>query len=99
MPRLQERVPYLKEIVLECASGKREARISDLGPGGCYIDSIVAVLEGEPVSLSVVTQSGEALSFTGEVAYVLNGMGFGIRFTELTDERKAFLDQVISANG
>jgi hypothetical protein len=98
MPRQQERVPYLKEITLECASGKREARISDLSPGGCYIDSIVAVVEGEPVSLSIKTESGDALSFAGEVAYVLNGMGFGVRFTDLNDERKAFLGQIVSAN-
>jgi hypothetical protein len=85
----------MKEVILECASGKREARISDLSPGGCYVDSIIAVAEGEPVSLSIKTESDEALSFTGEVAYVLNGLGFGVRFTDLTDERKAFLDQVI----
>jgi len=95
MPREQERVPYLKEVELECASGRREARISDLSPGGCYIDSIVAVVEREPVALSITTSSGDVLSFTGDVAYVLNGMGFGVRFTDLNDERKAFLDQVI----
>ena len=99
MPREQERVPYLKEIVLECASGKREARISDLSPGGCYVDSIVAVTEGEPISLSIGTSSGDALSFTGTVAYVLNGMGFGVRFADLTDEKKSFLEHVIHPSG
>jgi hypothetical protein len=99
MPREQERVNYLIEILLECASGKREARISDLSPGGCYIDSIVSVKEGEPVSFSLKDASGSTLPFTGQVAYVFDGAGFGVRFTELTDERKAFLDQVMKANG
>jgi hypothetical protein len=98
MPREQERVTYLIEIVLECASGRREARISDLSPGGCYIDSIVAVQEGEPVSFSLSAPSGEML-FTGETVYVLSGNGFGVKFTDLTDERKAFLDQVIKTHG
>ena len=99
MPRQQERVNYLIEIVLECASGKREARISDLSPGGCYIDSIVAVQEGESVSFSLNAPSGETLPFTGDIAYVLDGFGFGVKFTDLTDERKTFLDQVIKAHG
>ena len=99
MPREQERVTYLIEIVLECASGKREARISDLSPGGCYIDSIVAVQEGEPVGFSLNSPDGETLPFTGEIAYVLDGFGFGVKFTGLTDEHKTFLDQVIKAHG
>lgn len=99
MPRQQERVTYLIEIVLECASGKREARISDLSPGGCYIDSIVAVQEGEPVAFSLNSPTGDTLPFTGEVAYVLDGFGFGVKFTDLTDERKAFLDDIIKAHG
>ncbi len=45
MPRKEERVPFLMEILLESASGKREARISDIGPEGCYIDSIVTTQE------------------------------------------------------
>jgi len=97
MPREQERVTYLIEIVLECASGRRQARITDLSPGGCYIDSIVAVQEGEPVSFTLSAPPGEML-FTGETAYVLDGCGFGVKFTDLTDERKAFLEQVISAH-
>ena len=99
MPREQERVNYLIEILLECASGKREARISDLSPGGCYIDSIVSVQEGEPVSFSLKDASGNILPFTGQVAYVFDGAGFGVKFTELTDERKAFLDQMMKAHG
>lgn len=98
MPREQERITYLIEIVLECASGKREARISDLSPGGCYIDSIVSVQEGEPVSFSLKDSSGKTLPFTGKVAYAFGGAGFGVKFTDLTDERKAFLDEVIRAH-
>lgn len=99
MPRKEERVTYFREIVLECASGKREARISDLSPGGCYVDSIVAVVEDEPVILSMTTPEGKTLSFSGDVAYVLQGMGFGVRFKELTDEQSSFLADAIKASG
>lgn len=99
MPRKDERVNFFKEIVLECSSGKREARIGDLSPGGCYVDSIVAVTEGEPVALSIRTSDGGTLEFSGEVAYVLQGMGFGVRFGELTDDQTSFLSSAIAESG
>ena len=93
--RDNERQEYLSETVLEFASGKREARISDIGLGGCYVDSIASVTEGESISFVLATPSGESLLFTGVVAYILQGNGFGIRFTDLTEERTNFLTQII----
>ncbi|MBA2334348.1 MAG: PilZ domain-containing protein [Pyrinomonadaceae bacterium] len=97
MPRKEERVPFLMEILLESASGKREARISDIGPEGCYIDSIVTTQEGETVSLEISRPDGEAMKFTGKVAYALEGFGFGVRFTDLSDANKTFLEEIIRA--
>lgn len=88
------RQPFLDEIMLEFSSGQREARISDISTGGCYVDSIAAVSEGETVTFELSTGDGSPLSFTGEVAYVLPAMGFGIKFTNLTDEQRNFLLQV-----
>jgi hypothetical protein len=96
--RQYERKPFLTEITLEFSSGKREARISDLSMGGCYVDTIASAPEGEPVKISIQTPSGESMQFEGEVAYVLPGFGFGIRFTDLTDERTDFLNKIISAD-
>ena len=89
-----ERHPFLDEITLEFTSGQREARISDISAGGCYVDSIAAVSEGEDVQFDLSTPEGGSVSFTGEVAYVLNGMGFGVKFTNITEEQKAFLATV-----
>jgi len=97
MPREQERVPFLVEIILESSSGRREARISDISMSGCYIDSIATAREGEAVSFEVPRPGGEAMKFTGEVAYALEGFGFGIRFTDLTDEKKSFIEEIIRA--
>ena|SRR5687767_14298652 len=93
--RESERRPFLDEIMLEFSSGQREARISDISAGGCYVDSIASVSQGEPVSFDVSTSDGRTISFTGEVAYVLNGMGFGLKFTNLTEEQKTFLATVV----
>ncbi|HKX83134.1 MAG TPA: PilZ domain-containing protein [Pyrinomonadaceae bacterium] len=94
--RESERQPFLDEIMLEFSSGKREARVSDISMGGCYVDSIAGVTEGEPVSFDMSTGDGTSLAFTGEVAYVFPGMGFGIKFTNITEEQRLFLEGVTS---
>lgn len=98
MPREQERFPFLTEIVLEWASGKREARISDLSMGGCYIDTIAGISEGEKVSLEIRNVNGSSMPFEGTVAYVLDGFGFGVRFSELSEGQKAFLQIAIGSS-
>ena len=93
--RDHERYEFLGEIVLEFASGRREARISDISLSGCYVDSIGYVTEGETIALVITIPSDESLRFTGEVAYLLPGFGFGVRFTDLNEERTNFLNRII----
>jgi hypothetical protein len=85
----------LTEVVVESASGKRQERISDLSLGGCFVDSIATVMEGEPVSLVLVRPDGGPLAFTGRVTYILPGVGFGIRFTNISEEQQAFLESAV----
>ncbi len=100
MPRKEERLTYLKEVDLEFSSGQRSARISDISPGGCYIDTIAQVPIGEPVRLEIGAVDGSSMVFTGKVAYILDGFGFGVEFIELSDEHKDFLSRLIgSASG
>ncbi len=95
MPRKEERKEFVAEIILESASGRREARISDISAGGCYVDTIVGVRDGETVKFDLVHPRGERLPFTGEVAYRFEGVGFGVKFTDLTDEQKLFLERIL----
>lgn len=99
MPREEERFQFYTEIMLESAAGIRGARISDLSPGGCYIDTISPASEGENVSFEFKNPEGVRLRFSGTVAYVLPNMGFGIKFTDLTDEHKAAIEQIIKSSG
>jgi hypothetical protein len=100
MPRKEDRHSYLKEVELEFSSGKRSARISDISPGGCYIDTIAQVPAGEPVSLRISAADGETMEFRGKVAYILERFGFGVEFKDMTDEHRAFLAKLLaSANG
>ena len=95
MPRTHERKNFVAQIVLESASGRREARVSDISIGGCYVDSILSVSVGEEVSFDLVHPNGGRLPFTAEVAYHFDGIGFGVRFTNLNEEQKLFLERII----
>ena len=97
MPRKEDRFTFLKEVELEFASGKRSARISDISMGGCYIDTIAQVPIGEPLSINITTSDGESMQFTGIVAYLLEGMGFGMEFTDLSDQHRDFLSRVVKS--
>src|SRR6476620_1360387 len=95
MPRKHERTSYLNEVMLEWSSGKREARISDLSLGGCFVDTIVTIRPGDDVVVRVSSKDGESLVLNGKVAYVMDGFGFGMSFIDLTDDAKNSLKQIL----
>jgi hypothetical protein len=97
MPRKEDRHSYLREVELEFASGKRTARISDISPGGCYIDTIAQAAVGEPITLVISSSFGESMQLTGRVAYILEGFGFGVEFIEVTPNQREFLDRLLAA--
>jgi hypothetical protein len=82
MPRQQERVTHFEEIVLESASGRQPARISDISDGGCYIDTIVEVKVGDEVSFEIRRPDGTSRRRKGVIAYHFTGMGFGVRYAD-----------------
>jgi CheY-like chemotaxis protein len=98
-PRQHERIAVSLEVVLESASGKRDARISDIGMGGCYIDSISHVSIGEKMFFQVHLPTGHWVRLHGEVVYSFADSGFGLRFSDLPQEERILLEQVILARG
>ncbi|MGH9945935.1 MAG: PilZ domain-containing protein [Pyrinomonadaceae bacterium] len=97
MPREEERKDFIAQIELESASGRREARVSDISLGGCYVDTIVSVAVGESVRFELIQPNGGRLTFAGLVVYHLSGMGFGVQFTDLNKEQKQFLEEMIGS--
>jgi hypothetical protein len=95
MGRLHERTSVAIDAVLESSSGLRESRISDLSMGGCYVESMTSFCPGEPVAFDLIDTAGGSVGFTGEVAYVLEGFGFGLRFTNIGPEQLEFLQTAI----
>jgi hypothetical protein len=98
MPRMQERTPVSLDIILEGASGRRVARISDLSLGGCFIDSVTPIRNGEIVSFKVKTSENEWLDLEGEVVYIFAGLGFGVRFISMTESKQSIIEYLILMN-
>jgi hypothetical protein len=90
MTRQHERREHFTEIILESASGRREARMTEVSMGGCFIESIADSQVGEGVSFEIKDHD-PPVRFTGNIAYTLPGVGFGVRFTEFSQESSEYL--------
>lgn len=76
-------------------SGHLPARITDLSEGGCFVDTTGEVFIGELLTFKVEVPGGAWLELRGEVAHQQQTVGFGLRFTDLTDEQREQLRSFI----
>ncbi|HXN72643.1 MAG TPA: PilZ domain-containing protein [Candidatus Acidoferrales bacterium] len=74
--------------VVELKSGARfSTRTTDLGPGGCFVDTTVPFPIGSIVRVTL--NKGKVPFVTaGTVVYSQHGLGMGIAFSELDDEKR-----------
>ncbi len=98
MEQRRERRNHFTEIVFESASGQREARVSEVSLGGCFIDTIVDIPVGENVSFQILGKD-PPIRFTGEVIYNFPGIGFGLSFTDLQPASEEYLKSVLAEAG
>ncbi len=97
--RQHDRVAVPMPVILDCTSGRREVRVSDLSTGGCYVDSIAPVQPEEAVCLRLVLPNDSTETLYGTVVYVHHGIGFGVQFDEMTPEQRTILEQLVLLNG
>jgi len=94
--RTDERVTLNLPVRWDGVSGTSEARIEDLGLGGCFVNTGGHVDVGELVGLDIQMPSGERLMLRGEVTSFQEGIGFGVVFPFLTDEEEQALRELIT---
>ena len=89
-----------QRVSIDCqvdgASGRASMRLSELGLGGCFVDTRMEFSPGTPVTVRAAFPSGE-LVFKGRVIYILSGYGFGLAFEELTPEMQQALESILPA--
>ena len=74
--------------VLELSTRTRlTGRASDLGPGGCYIDTVSPFPVGSSLMLTL-TSAHHNVHVKANVVYSRTGMGMGLAFTEMTAKQK-----------
>jgi len=94
--REEDRKNVNLEVRWQGGSGRHLARVTDLGLGGCYLDTLGGVTVGEVIELEIKLPSGEWLPLRGTIAFHHPGLGFSVCFSFLTDEEQYNLTQLIN---
>jgi two-component system chemotaxis response regulator CheY len=87
-------------VVWQATSGKQDARMSEISMAGCFIDCRVPGRAlGDLVEFKVHLPTGPWVALQGELVDEQYPIGFGLRFTNLSEGDKRLLAQVVSAHG
>jgi CheY-like chemotaxis protein len=99
-PGQEDNVTVSLDVVWQGSSGKIDARMSEISMHGCFIDSRVQGRAlGDVVDFKVHMPGGPWVALQGELVTEDYPMGFGLRFTGLTDGDKRLLAEVVVAHG
>ena len=78
--------------VIELISGTRfSTRTTDLGPGGCFVDTLMPLPVGSSVRVRL-HKDNMAIEALGTVTYSQSGLGMGVAFDNMPPERVRALD-------
>ena len=80
------------EIEWEGLVGRKHGTISDIR-GGCFVLCSGEVEDGEKVKIFFPLTDGRKIQFWGEVVNHVYEIGFAVRFIELSDAQKEFLEK------
>lgn len=82
--------------VVELKSGTRfSTRTTDLGPGGCFVDTLMPLPVGSDVSVRL-HKDNISFEATGTVTFSQAGLGMGLAFGEMSPEKQMAFDAWLS---
>ena len=95
--RSVRRCPLVASVeVTELGSGALlSARTSEIGLGGCYVDTLNSFPEGTLVRLRILRDQG-VFETKAKVVYCDPAFGMGLAFTEMTPEQRSLLEAWIA---
>jgi hypothetical protein len=94
--RSDKRVTAYLPAKWEGMSGDHEARIEDISAKGCFVNTAGRVEIDQVIGLEIELPSGKWLPLNGRVISYQPGIGFGILFSELTNDEKLELRKLIA---
>jgi hypothetical protein len=91
--RAVRRCPFVASAeVTELSSKTRlSARISELGLGGCYVETMNPFSEGSLVQLRILRDQG-VFEAKAKVVYTHSNFGMGLAFTEMVPNQRSLLE-------
>lgn len=93
--RSNDRFPVNIEIEWEGLVGRKSGTISDLSPTGCFVLCSGEVEDGENVKIFFPLTDGRKIQFWGEIVNHVFEIGFAMRFIELSEAQKDFLEKFV----
>src|SRR5215510_14654171 len=90
--RNNNRMQVSIDIEWEGLVGRKPGVINDISTNGCFVLCSAEVEDGENVKILFPMPSGKKLQLWGEVVNHVVEIGFGIRFIELTEGQRDFLE-------
>jgi len=73
------------------SNARLTARTSEVGLGGCYIDTLNPFTEGTSVRLRILRDTG-AFETSAKVVYTDRGCGMGLAFIEMPPSQRSLLE-------
>ena len=91
--RSVRRCPFVAtaEVTEMCSGTQLSARTSELGLGGCYVDSLNPFPTATVVQLRIHRDQG-IFETNAKVVYCDAGFGMGLAFTEMPSDQKSRLE-------
>ena len=90
-----DRVSVNIDVEWENSNGRQNGTISDISRVGCFVLSSGELSNGEAVKIFLPLSGGMKVQFLGEVVNHVYEIGFAVRFIELTDAQKDFLEKFV----
>ncbi|NNE98970.1 MAG: PilZ domain-containing protein [Pyrinomonadaceae bacterium] len=87
------------DIEWEGLVGRQRGSISDISPLGCFILCSGEVENGETIKIFIPIADGMKVQLWGEVVNHVFEIGVGVKFIELNDSQKEFLNKLIESLG
>jgi len=76
-------------------SGATECRISDVGLGGCFVETVLQPGQDEETDVTIRFSDGHEITLPARVIYVDPGVGFGVQFRSLTPDETETLKKYL----